>query len=397
MKNSFIRKTIVLLLVTVFIISLLPDLKNVSAASKPSKPKISVSVSDDGSTVTLTIKKTKRAEGYEIAAKVSDAKDFTEIATIDLDGTKKRTITVNTLPSGIYSIKVRAYAVDNGKKVYSKYSKTKKVTVINEFNPELLGISQGDIVTFGAYEQDDNKKNGKEPIEWIVLSNDGGKLFMVSVYALERGIVDDDKGSYDGSWKNSDIRKHLNEEFLKDAFSDTEIAFIADTELEDSDCTDKVFLLSSDEVKNKDYGFESKKDRSCTPSDTAFVDGVYVFNDYTERGGYYVANDDCLACYWWLRTSKNEEGGHAFYLVEDNGSIGYNYCWGDDYYTGRGDEDEDFYIEDGGFGIRPAIVVNLKSGVQNVLTKTEKTMKEEWANAGESNDWDEDDDDDYDW
>ena len=226
---------------------------------------ISVSVSDDGSTVTLTIKKTKRAEGYEIAAKVSDAKDFTEIATIDLDGTKKRTITVNTLPSGEYSIKVRAYAVDNGKKVYSKYSKTKKVTVINEFNPELLGISQGDIVTFGAYEQDDKKKNGKEPIEWIVLSNDGGKLFMVSVYALERGIVDDDKGSYDGSWKNSDIRKHLNEEFLKDAFSDTEIAFIADTELEDSDCTDKVFLLSSDEVKNKDYGFESKKYSSCTP------------------------------------------------------------------------------------------------------------------------------------
>ena len=35
-------------------------------------------------------------------------------------------------------------------------------------------IAVGDIVTFGSYAQDNDRSNGTEPIEWIVLETAGG-------------------------------------------------------------------------------------------------------------------------------------------------------------------------------------------------------------------------------
>ena len=42
---------------------------------------------------------------------------------------------------------------------------------LQQENPcySLMLSAPGDIVTFGAYEQDNDASNGKEPIEWIVL------------------------------------------------------------------------------------------------------------------------------------------------------------------------------------------------------------------------------------
>ena len=34
-------------------------------------------------------------------------------------------------------------------------------------------LKKGDIVVFGSYEQDNNPTNGQEPIEWIILADDG--------------------------------------------------------------------------------------------------------------------------------------------------------------------------------------------------------------------------------
>ena len=55
--------------------------------------------------------------------------------------------------------------------------------------------SPGDIVTFGEYEQDHNRQNGAEPIEWIVLDTDGDYLFLVSRYILDRQRYNKDKES----------------------------------------------------------------------------------------------------------------------------------------------------------------------------------------------------------
>ncbi len=406
------------------------------AATKPSKPKISVKASKDGSSVTITIKKTKNADGYLIEAKMPGAKKYTAVKTVELNGKKKRNVTVDTLTSGKYSFRVKAYAKDGSSNVWGKYSKVKKITVNNSFNPESLGISQGDIVTFGACDQDGVPANGKEPIDWIVLSNNNGKLFMVSVFVLEKGVIDDtgyeymydddwddddwddedeededdetgaDNGKntgntensdenavpFDGTWKNSKLRKHLNEEFLTSAFSEKEIAFIADTELTDSDCTDKVFLLSKEEVTNAELGFERQEDRICAPASYGL--GVWTYDGDGDYGKAFLANvENISSCYWWLRTPyADKECDNAFCLMARSGGISYNSCWGEDYDTSTGYEDEpNIYVEDGGFGVRPALMLNLKNGIQEVLTKTGKTMKEEWANAGYDPEWYEDD------
>ena len=43
----------------------------------------------------------------------------------------------------------------------------------------------GDSIVFGAYEQDDDESNGKEPIEWLVLEKKNNRLLVISRYALD--------------------------------------------------------------------------------------------------------------------------------------------------------------------------------------------------------------------
>ena len=43
----------------------------------------------------------------------------------------------------------------------------------------------GDSIFLGAYEQDNDPANGKEPIEWIVLAEKEGRLLLLSRYALD--------------------------------------------------------------------------------------------------------------------------------------------------------------------------------------------------------------------
>ena len=429
MQKKLIRRLVLVVLAAVMITTALPKYESASASATPAKPKITVKSSEDGTSVTVTVKKTENADGYVVEAKLPGTKKYTAVRTIELDGKKKRSVAVDTLIDGKYSFRVKAYSSDGTDTVWGKYSKVKKVTVKTGFDPKSLGIKQGDIVTFGACDQDGKAQNGKEPIDWIVLSNKNGKLFLTSVYVLEKGIIDpddywdyddwdeewdDDDGDdedggdadtdkteaepYDGTWKNSRLRKHLNEEFLTSAFGEKEISYIADTELADAGCTDKVFLLSKYEIENAKLGFKRQEDRICAPA--SFALGVWVYTGYADYGDVFIANENRYSCYWWLRTPLLDDELN-FYLVGRDGGLTYNTCYGDDFDTGTGyDFEPSNYLENGEFGVRPALVLNLKNGVQNVLTKTGKNMKEEWANAGyvqiQHEDYDEDYDEEYD-
>ena len=386
-----IRKITTLVLIFAMMLSLLPVYEQVMAASKPGKPKITVKISDDGASAVISIGKTKMAQGYQIAAKLPGAKKFALIKTLESDGTKKRRFKLENVPDGQYFVKVRAYSEDNGNNVYGKYSKVKEIVIANKnFD---LGLTQGDIIQFGSFEQDGNLENGAEPIDWIVLSNEDGKLFLTSVYVLAPGNINDgpgvlkdddndDENSFQ-TWNESGMRKWLNGEFLTGSFSKDEAAVIADTELTDVGTTDKIFLLSKDDVKNKEYGFSDKKYRACVPTLFAQwyeetegdgMDGVWTWDD----GKVFSVNDKA-ACYWWLRTAGSGSG--VYYIVNEDGSFGTAYGFGSDYDTGHYDYDEEIYIENGGFGIRPALVVNVTSDVKNLITKTENTMQKEWSTA----------------
>lgn len=413
MKNNWLKKILVLVLLMGLILGILPKAEMASAASKPAKPKITVTLSEDGTSVTVKIGKTKRAEGFQIVAKLPGAKEYTEVKTLELDGKKKRSCTIEDLPAGESTIKVRGYAKSGEKLVWGKYSKTKTVTIAQQ---DSFGFETGDIIRFGSFEQDGKKKNGNEPIDWIVLSNDNGKLFLTSVYALAPGTIkygvripdsertaedgkikDDDKvidKTFDETWATSGIRTWLNGKFIDTAFTEEEQSIILDTELKDEACTDKVFLLSKDEINNKDYGFTDAKHRAATCSVYAWAYGKY---DGDEIGvwvwdGYkvFAANNGETACFWWLRT-KTESG--EFYVVKENGTLGSSYAVGEDLYSGHSDDDEDIYVEGDGFGIRPALVIKLDEKTKDLIVKTDKTMQEEWKDAG----WHYDDDDDDDW
>ena len=92
---------------------------------------------------------------------------------------------------------------------------------------ELKSALPGSYVTFGAYEQDNNYKNGQEPIEWLVLENDGESLFVISKYVLDGQLYSNAYGEYTWqphpvTWETCSLRFWLNNTFLQSAFTPAE-------------------------------------------------------------------------------------------------------------------------------------------------------------------------------
>ena len=178
---------------------------------------------------------------------------------------------------------------------------TPTTTPVIDYNPGDIGS----IISLGHYEQDNNTSNGKEDIEWIVISNDqqNGRLLLLSRYAL------DTKEYYnvytDTSWSTCNLRSWLNKEFFTTAFTSSEQQYVLtctinnslteqytmpyDKTINDKNTTDKVFLLSYNEAFN--IYFISDDERQCRATDFALSNGVW-----TTTQGEYVGN-----CVWILR------------------------------------------------------------------------------------------------
>ena len=174
----------------------------------------------------------------------------------------------------------------------------------------LLACETGDVITFGAYEQDNNLDNGVEAIEWVVLERDGNKALVISRYCIEWLPFHNTITEVD--WKNSSIRSWLNNTFLNGAFTAQEKKSIISTQhtnpdfYDDSEgernwlgtTTDTVFLLSSGEA---DKYFSSNSARQA-------------------EGTEYACNKGKSASwYWWLRSANNIE--YAGFVSE--GELGY--------------------------------------------------------------------------
>lgn len=76
----------------------------------------------------------------------------------------------------------------------------------------------GSIVKFGSYEQDNNRDNGTEEIEWIVLAKHEGFLLLISKYCLDN-MVYNSSDIHNSTWTDSEIKKWLNSNFLIEAFN----------------------------------------------------------------------------------------------------------------------------------------------------------------------------------
>ena len=218
----------------------------------------------------------------------------------------------------------------------------------------VLGAQQSN-VWFGNYKQSSDGAGGYnvDPIQWRVLSNADGKLFLLADRNLD--VVRYNEVDAAVTWADCTLRKWLNgydghpydDTFIGSAFSEQELSAVADSELTNADSpfgtpggndtTDKVFLLSIAEAMNTDYGFEDNYD----PSNTRIATNTgYVENGGHTGGGMNVVG---AADYWWLRSPGRK--GTLVAIVCDDGELFYD-----------GDT-----VVDNRVAVRPAFKMNLNS------------------------------------
>ncbi len=191
-------------------------------------------------------------------------------------------------------------------------------------------VNVGDRIFFGKYPKE--LVADPEPIEWIVLDKRDGALLLISRYGLDcREYKDHTSGC---TWDTCSLRTWLNGRFLKYAFSSAEKAKIQSTRVTadrnpvyetpvGNDTTDKVFLLSIEEVNRY---FDSDSARQCEPTMLAKEVGAW-----TGRNGN---------CQWWLRSPGCEQGYAAF--IYYGGSV-----WS----SGN-------FVDEWNHAVRPAIWIN---------------------------------------
>lgn len=348
------KKLLSIILLGIMVIGLIPHTRT-SADDKPDKPIIFIKALSNGSDVKITIKMTSGADGYKIMVKYPESTKYKKAKIIKMDGTKTRTYTFTGLTAGKYFFKVKAYHKSGSKTIWGAYSKTKSIDIekhaLNIKKSDFAEAKTGDYITFGTYEQDNNTANGKEPIEWLVLSNNGDELYIMSKYALEcKPFQEEGRFSI---WKECTLRTWLNDEFYNTAFSKDEKTWIKNTIVKNDDnplygtiggeeTNDYVFLPSLEDMVNTIYGFDDKYEaedtkRRCVPTEYAKEQGVKTFD-----------------------TGMNEKEGFCIWLLRSPGTKPYegNFYVSDVMYTGEIRFTAGVWVNF--YGIRPALIIRIK-------------------------------------
>lgn len=182
---------------------------------------------------------------------------------------------------------------------------------------EVLNTRPGKTFFFGSYEQDEEKE-GEEPIEWIVLAKEDDRMLVISKYGLNAQPYN--LSGEKTFWNTSSIRNWLKDEFYDYAFSEEEKKHILLTEncadddtdaqsYQGFDTSDYVFLLSVTEF-NEYFNINASiqpEDRYCEPVPNA--------SDEVEKV------DNPRYCWWWLRTTAMN--GKKAYSVNCDKTINY--------------------------------------------------------------------------
>lgn len=173
-------------------------------------------------------------------------------------------------------------------------------------------VNVNDIVSFGHYEQDGNRSNGAEAIEWLVLDVQGNKALLLSRYALDAQPYNSAYGKT--TWEACTLRSWLNSTFFDAAFTAEEKASILVAEVDNgasqnnsewhtkgcNNTEDMVFLLSYNDT---DRYFDDRDARICTPTNYA-----------VSMGADTRTLDDGVtdAAWWWLRSPGENETQASF-------------------------------------------------------------------------------------
>ena len=167
---------------------------------------------------------------------------------------------------------------------------------------KLTQAQAGDIVTFGNYEQDNDKKNGQEPIEWVVLEKTEDSAWVITKDMID--CIQFDKDQESTTWKDSSIRAWLNGEFISLSLPEEMTGLIMETrnanhEFDNTSMTDdKVFLLTAEEYEQ--YGA---------------IGGEHSATEFSKN--HNPAGSDFNPDNNWTRSVKGGEGVYVY--TDDNG------------------------------------------------------------------------------
>lgn len=150
-------------------------------------------------------------------------------------------------------------------------------------------VIPGRIIKFGRYPKGD--QGPEEPIEWLVLEVSGNEALLISCYCLGYSKYHHEWAD-SMNWENCDLRRWLNNDFLRVAFSREEFERIKVSELRNDNnpkygtpdgnrTEDMVFCLSIAEAERY---FQNDEERKCEA--------------YTGDG----------RCSWWLRSPGALQG-----------------------------------------------------------------------------------------
>lgn len=143
--------------------------------------------------------------------------------------------------------------------------------------PVMPQLSVGSRIYFGAYEQDNNKNNGKEQLVWRVLALNGNQALVIADQVIDQRAYHTAQTAV--TWETSRMRQWLNGEFYNNAFTPYEQGKVVQALVPGhqspyyntdssrlsvgNDTWDKVFLLSAQEANQY---FSSNQDRVAYPT-----------------------------------------------------------------------------------------------------------------------------------
>lgn len=207
----------------------------------------------------------------------------------------------------------------------SKESREQRKAILSvDPTVEYYFANVGDTVSFGRYEQDNNRNNGAEDIKWTVLAKEGKRLLLISKYDIE--YLPYNSGGGNVTWETCSLRRWLNSTFLTTAFTKDEQSLIPKVTVRaekapgfsdnpGKNTEDRVFILS---------GTEAKK---FFPN---LWDGGTSLTNYTLKIASSISPDIFPSNYdgnvgWWVRSPGNEKDTAVF--VGADGLIEKDYCF----------------------------------------------------------------------
>ena len=311
------------------------------AATTTEEGKLTKICENCGYSTTETIPKTIYAVGEIISYGSYPQSKVTDETTLNaLDAMNKTWISYNYYSGNGSS--------DNGKMSASNFMKYTDVTyngnkyrgvTFETYRPTNTGYVTAQLGNYSNQDENNYYKNKVywfkyDPIQWRILDPTSGLVVCETVIDAQpyNSYISGSysrNSSYANNYEKSSIREWLNDDFYNTAFSSTQKANVLTTSVKSpssstlrGDCvsssydsgktSDKVFLLSYDEIINSDYGFSTSLDASSGRT-------VYKGTDYARCQGL---GNSSGYCEWFLRTAGTS--AKSVQIVSSDGRVTYS-------------------------------------------------------------------------